>query len=254
MKKVLSVIALSVAFSAMFSEQVFASEPCKDKNCEHVYYGPQKGDFALSFNAVPIVNFIGNMFNGTVGQSIDGLTSLTNPLFSGSAISGSYYLTDRFGVTAGIGLNNTTSRSYEYDDKYEDKEEITKTGNRATMLTLGAQYLLCPGKRLQPVLGANLIYAYSSKSFTDVDDLENDKNDYYSKSPSNSFGIVANLGVEYYLSKAISLAAYLDLGLTTTTTRTKYSTEEKEYSYVSSKRTQFMTGRMGGNFAINFYF
>ena len=94
MKKVLSVIALSVAFSAMFCEQAFASEPCKDKNCEHVYYGPQKGDFALSFNAVPIVNFIGNMFNGNTDNSLTGFTG---------SFAGKYFVGDQFAITAGIG-------------------------------------------------------------------------------------------------------------------------------------------------------
>ena len=255
MKKVLCLITLITAFSTIVSEQAYAAVRSNEKACENVYYGPQKGDFSLSFNATPIVNFIGNMFNGTTKQSIDGLSSLSNSLFSGSTISGSYFISEKIGLTAGVGFNNSTTTSYTYDAKYDEKEEIRKSGDRGTMLMLGAHYLLCPGKRLQPVLGANIIYAYSSRNFSDVDDKTSDNIDTYSKSPSNSFGLVANVGVEYYLSKAISLAAYIDLGLTTTTTRNKFvGQDEKEYSYVSSKQTHFMTGRMGGNFAINFYF
>ena len=253
MKKVFCLVMLVVAFTTINSENAFAAKP--DSGYDYVYYGPMKGDFSLSFSAVPLVNFVGNMFNGTSRQSISQLSGLSSSLFDGSTITGTYFISDRVGFTAGIGFNNSSTKSYEYDRKFDEVQGVEKSGSKATMFMLGANYLLRPGKRLQPVLGASLVYSYANKGYTDVDDKSDANEDYYQKSPSNSFGIIGNIGVEYYLCKSISLAAFLDLGLTTTANRVKYIDDnEKEISYVTSRDTEFMTGKLGGNLAINFYF
>jgi hypothetical protein len=50
------------------------------------------------------------------------------------------------------------------------------------------------------------------------------------------------------------MSALLDLGVTTTTSKVKVNNWDDAYSYITSKQNKFMTGRMGGNLAINFYF
>ena len=87
-----------------------------------------------------------------------------------------------------------------------------------------------------------------------MNDRVTPEEEYKKKQPSNTIGMIANIGVEYFLCKAISMSAFLDLGLTHTTSNIKFHDSENDYSYVKSKQTKFITGKMGGNFAINFYF
>jgi hypothetical protein len=121
-------------------------------------------------------------------------------------------------------------------------------------IIIGANYLLHPGQRLQPVLGANLVYAYSNKNFEKMDDKEETNADFDHKSPTSTFGIIANMGVEFFLTNAVSLSAVLDLRLTRSVSRNIIDDWDEEYSEVTARKTNFSTGKMGGNLAVNFYF
>lgn len=236
----------------MATLQVSASN---NKKVSVVYYGPWKGDFSLSFNALPIINFAGNIFNGTTGQTFSGLNSVDQSIYSGTTIAGKYFISNNVSVSAGIGLNckKTASFSYKADNYITEQNKLTK-GSNETFLTLGANYLLCPGQRLQPVFGASLVYSHQNKNFEKNEDREDYKSSYNHKTPVNTFGVIGNVGVEFYLSKAISLSAVLDLILTRTVSRNVVDNSEEDYSVITSKQTNFSTGRMGGNLAVNFYF
>lgn len=88
------------------------------------YYGTRQGGFALSFGAAPVINFIGNMFNGTTNQSFEGFKGLGSDLFNGATISGKYMLRDNWALTAGIGFNNSKEEKITYSDP-ENKEKET---------------------------------------------------------------------------------------------------------------------------------
>ena len=76
MKKLLSTLALvAIAFTTINAQNVNVTEK---------YYGARKGGFALSFGADPIVNFVGNMFNGTTKQEFEGFKGLGSDLFNGA--------------------------------------------------------------------------------------------------------------------------------------------------------------------------
>lgn len=254
MKKSFYTVTLLFALTVFFIAPVHAKRHSESTMPKTIYYGGHKGDFAMSFSVLPVINFIGNMFNGTTSQYFTGFSSVTPSLFSGSALSGKYFITDKLNVTVGAGFNNTSNKAHTYDDSNEVKESVKTTGNKEIMFLVGTHYLLRPGKRLQPIIGANLVYAYANKNFEKYDDKDDADADYNSKHPSNTFGLIANLGIEFYLSKSISLSALLDLGLINTTSRISYHDSEEDYSYIQSSQTKFQTGKMGGNLALNFYF
>ena len=244
-----------VLISSVFYHVPVQGKTTKDSTqSETVYYGAQKGDVSISFSATPIINFIGNMFNGTTKQTIDGLSGVNSSIFSGSTISGRYFVTNKFSVQLGAGFNNSTTKSYSYDENYEIQESVRTSGSKDLMFMLGANYLVCPGKRLQPILGANFVYGYTSKNFEKNEDRDDPEANYNNKKPSNTIGIIADLGVEYFFCPSISMSAFIDLGLTSTISRNKVHNSSTDDSYVTSKQTKFMTGKMGGNLAINFYF
>ena len=74
------------------------------------YFGPKKGDFAITIGAEPVINFV---------------------------------FGDRFAVTAGIGIKNSKSTSFSHHPEDEDYKEIilkSSEGDRHFSLDLGTQY------------------------------------------------------------------------------------------------------------------
>lgn len=244
-KIIIALAALAVSTISLFA---------KTEKSEDVFYGPSKGDFAFSFGLMPTVNFIGNMFNGTDSQKYQSISGLAGTFFSGTTISAKYFLTDRFPINAILGMNWYTDNSFSYSEPNE-LDNIKSTGSHELMMMIGTQYLIRPGKRLQPVLGANFYYSHSDKSFNKLVSEDNGyQNDYNHKSPANAIGLVLNFGVEYYFCKNISLSACVDMGLYHKWTKKVVNDWDDKYSQTSSTRNSAVIGGLGGDLAINFYF
>lgn len=236
---------------------------------EEKYYGAEQGGFAFSVNAEPVINFAGNILNGTSDNALE-VEDLAK------AIAGKFYLTDNIALTAGLSVNNEKNISFEYRDPDGDLEKVTEESSNKTrdwMFGIGAQYTLRPGKRLQPFVGAGIAFGKKntinfSESFLDDETISKTSN------PTTCFGLVANVGVEYFLGKNISISALLDLGLYQENSKVKseYETDKSEwedqhpygdfddfvdsqnYTRKDGKTTFFKTGLMNGNISLNFYF
>lgn len=248
MKKLLLTLALGV----------FVSSTVCARKVSETYYGATKGGFAISFGADPVINFVGNMFNGTSNQKFDGFKGLGSDLFNGATISGKYMLEDDLALTLGLGFNNESEKKHEYNDSYdlEEKTSVETNASHNFMMLVGAQKLLRPGKRLQPVLGLNLAYCYSNANYTRNNDKVNDVT-VYRGHPAHTLGLLANVGVEYFVARNISLSATVDLGICKTWTKGTYDNsdnDENNYSRVEYSNYKLKTGQFGGNLAMNFYF
>lgn len=222
-------------------------------NGEGKYYGARQGGFAISFGADPVINFIGNMFNGTTNQSFEGFKGLSTDLFSGATLTGKYMLRDNVALTLGLGFDNSKKTKHNYD--LEDKEtQIKSDGDKRFMLMVGGQYLLRPGKRLQPILGVNIAYGHSNLQYSHTENKREGATDSNKDNPANTLGLLGNVGVEYYITKSISLSATVDLGVCKTWTKEKSENGEKKVSHLDTTECKLKTGQFGGNLAINFYF
>lgn len=252
MKKIIYTISLLLVSFTMTAENPKAGKV--NTTSEVKYYGAEKGDFSLSFSALPVIDFIGNMFNGTTSQSFTGFGSITPSVFNGTSLSTKYFFSNRMNVTVGAGFNCFNNESYTYADDYEIMETVKTVGTNEVMFLIGSQYLLCPGKRLQPVVGANLVYAYSNKNYEKIDDKEEINADINHKSPQSTYGLIANLGVEFFFCKSVSMSTSLDLAVMRTTSKCNINDWDRADSYITSRQTKFITGKLGGNLAINFYF
>jgi hypothetical protein len=219
-----------------------------------VYYGPEKGSVAISFSAHPVINLIGNMFNGTTSQVFGGLNMANPSWYSGSVMSARFYTSQRMAFNVGAGLNCQSNKSYSYTDNNEDEDEVKTSGSNELMLMVGAQYLCRPGKRLQPVLGANLVYVHENKNFTKYTHKQEDDANYDHSAPVASFGVVCNMGVEYFLCKSVSLSAVASLAAGTKKTREKIDDWDDEYSRVTTTSSFASIGKVGANVSVNFYF
>lgn len=240
------------------------------------YFGPKKGDFAITVGAEPVINFVGNMFNGNTDNSLSGI---------GGSLAGKYFFGDRFAITAGIGINNFKTTDFTFNPEDEDfKEVISKDieGDNNFSLNVGAQYYFRPGKRIQPFVGADIYFGRENSNYSidkDFDAYYNTENYwgntesirqydtfYKRSSPTNMFGILANVGIEIFIVKSVSISAACDFGVQSYTQKSisKFKTDDNSYTYEdveernynkkTGKRTYFGTGLMNGNIAFNFYF
>lgn len=136
---------------------------------------PQEGDFAVSINANPFVNFVGNIFNNSsenfinnkrIGGEAYGEDYIT-PMVS---LAGKYMITNHFGVRLNLGwiYNYQNTGYYVRDDaahflnplshkKVEDRYIYTKAGGS---FNAAAEYRI-GNRRIQGVVGGGLIYAFT---------------------------------------------------------------------------------------------
>ncbi len=247
MKRVLTLLTALILSVAMLS--------AKDRKTEDCCYGPHKGDFALSFGMRPVLNFVGNMFNGTSGQSFPGLSGLSNDFYSGALISGKYLLSNKVSLNATLGIDCLGTKYYAYSGENNSvSTKETVKGSNEFMFLLGPQFYMRTGKRVQPVIGLNLMYAFANDGYIKEDDIKNDKQS-LTKTPSNTFGFLADFGVECFVGKMVSIKLGVDLGVARTINKSVKDTDsDSDYSRVSSAQTKFATGMTGADIALNFYF
>lgn len=257
MKTIMSRVVACIVIAALTICIPFSANAKKDKlhsgEPSDVYYGTREGGFALSFGAAPVLNFVGNMFNGTVSQKFEGLEGLKSIYYDGVTMSGKYYFLDNLALTTQFGFNCQGIGDYSYaDSKATKPSEITRSGTNSFLAIVGTQYLLRPGKRLQPVLGAGVMYTYANKGYDHTESTNNASS--VDESPTNALGIVANVGVEFFIWTAVSLSATVDLGLNGSWTKSRLINGTTNYKRRSGSTVNFVTGRVGGNLALNFYF
>ena len=148
-------------------------------------YLPEAGDVTIGVNAIPFLNYLGNMFGKVQDNDINPaeiggvpafnkgvIPGLDNPTMS---IFGKYFLTDKTAIrlNVGIGINSQTQSNYVQDDAAlaEDPlsvdlvEDTYKYRNSGISVAVGYEWRR-GGKRLQGFWGGQAILAYSnSKHF-----------------------------------------------------------------------------------------
>lgn len=219
------------------------------------YYGAREGGFAITFNANPLINFAGNMFNGTQNNRIEDFNGLKNDLFGGVTMTGKYFLSDDLALDLGFGFDNVYKRTNEYSGS--DNEKVSyweRKSSTSFMAKAGFNFLLRPGKRLQPIMGLDLVYVHKN-NFTYAKNERNNE-DRYQSTPSNALGLLGSVGVEYFIAKQISVGATVDLGVAKVWNREHVDTDNSDYDYsrITDTTTGIKTGNFGGNLSLNFYF
>lgn len=231
------------------------------------YYGGQQGSFAISLKAEPVINFAGNVLNGTMDNALD-----TEDL--AKAISAKYFLSDKLALTASLELDNNTETAFGYGDVEEPNEITSKatTTSKNVEIRVGLLNYFRPGKRLQPFAGASILYGRENEIIKAENfEFENDYTEQFDEmlktsAPMSTFGLTANLGAELFLSKNISISTSLDLGVKVGTGKviSEFDTDDKDwekediealnFSTKTGKNVSIATGQMRGNLSLSFYF
>ncbi len=134
----------------------------KEKN--YNAYLPQAGDISIGADALPYLEYLGNMFNNTANNSLN---------LGENTLYFKYFLTDKSAVRAIIGINNSTSniRKFIADDilrldplnSNALTEDMRSIKNRDMSLNLGYQ-IYKTHKRLAGYYGAQIGYGFSKAS------------------------------------------------------------------------------------------
>jgi len=99
--KIFLILFVAVSFVGLNAQEIVKQQ----KDTLKVDYLPKAGNFAIGADATPIFNYIGNIFNNTVGNTLN----LTNPV-----IYCKYYFTDMSAVRAVLGLNGSSTKEENY--------------------------------------------------------------------------------------------------------------------------------------------
>lgn len=258
MKKIMMILA-AVA--------VFTTANAQDEK----WYGSKEGGFAITFNANPVLNYVGNMFNGNTNNTLQDFEGVDGKnLFGGTTITGKYFLKDNMAIDLGFGFDNKYNVINTYDANDVDKV-VSYTrgipGNPTTTafhLKAGVEYRLFPGKRLQPIFGADVVFQHTNSWVYEYNVEDNggakSGNYTYAGNPTNALGLILNAGVEYFIIPQISLGANLSFGVAK---RWSWASKDndpegdgaaKNYSRITTKTTWLKTGNVGANVTLNFYF
>ena len=236
MKKKILFVAALFAGSLAFAQGNTTSM----KNKRGLEYLPQAGDWAIQFNAVPLINFGLNAvkFNTNTGATAQHLG------YAGgfnNVIVGKMYTTasEAYRVKVGINFSNAKTETVQMYGANMDQEYVTTKSDKVTNIVLGFGKEWRRGhNRLQGFFGAEALMVIGSPttttSFEYNLDLNTAVNDAGETAPrtlgvtkSSAFGIGARgfIGVDYFILPKIALGAEFGWGLGFTTSSGEVTTE-----------------------------
>jgi hypothetical protein len=144
---------------ALLTSVTYAQEPLTSKNGEAIL--PVAGDFALGFNAVPLINIIGN--------PTAGANKFIGNMFSSNVVFGKYMLTDNAAVRASfnVNINNFTNRNFVFDNTANSPDSLVtdRIDLNSQVYVFGAGYEMRRGKgRIQAIYGGDVVFLLSRSS------------------------------------------------------------------------------------------
>ena len=257
MKKVLLSIGLALCvFSASAQE-----------TREARVFTPQAGDFSISVDATPFLNYAGNIFG----------SHATAPTFEIGTIRGRYFLSERNAIRATLGFDFRTTMNRndvpEVGNADNNVTNVTRQSNNLFSLGVGYEFRRGTG-RLQAFYGAEVLFVAggSSTNHTWGNNLSaNNTNGGIARTTQHRGGTTIGaglggfVGVDYFITSRIALGAEVGLsmvysnhgrGQTTTERWTGSAVETTTTDGTSSFGAfNFRTNAMsGGNIFISFFF
>ncbi len=231
---------------ALVSTQVVAAQSDSTKTEApkvHNSYLPEKGNFAIGADATPLFDYVGNMMNGTIGNTLN----LSTPL-----IYAKYYLTDNTALRTVLGVNTTAKSDlfYVQDDAAKFANPLSNAqvtdqkadNSNGYYLSLGLQKFIGE-KRLRGFYGAQLFTEYGKDKATYS---YGNPMTSLNPTPSSHFGYIAGerklsevtshdfmvgaggiAGFEYYVAPRLCIGGEVSLNVVYTQKLQTYQKSEK---------------------------
>ncbi len=157
--KFLSVLA---AFGMVVSATYAQDEPMTNKNGQAIM--PVAGDIGLGFNAVPLLNFVGNSFNGNTNNTYAGSNRFVSN-FNDNAIFGKYMIADDAAIRMHLRIAGTRAslNNSVFDDTRNSPDSLVsdKLVINNSLYILGSGYEMRRGKgRVRGIFGAEAFVGY----------------------------------------------------------------------------------------------
>jgi hypothetical protein len=212
---------------------------------------PEQGDIALAIDAVPVFQFLGNMFNGSTGNSIGW--HFLSAFSSSNTLCLQYYLEDKVSVRGGVRLGNVHTINQEFvvqDQTPIPDPNVLVTDKMCTNNTnvfINGSYLMHRGKgRVQGYYGAGVTMMYRNYSQNYV--YGNDITTTFNSPATTDFGsnvtgtgrvtdlsnvislgvgVQAIIGVDYFFAPKMSIGCEFGFGLMGVRTNGGQVTEER---------------------------
>lgn len=229
----------------------------------------QDGDWGLTFDAQPLLNYAGNLFNGSLNNSNTAALTWANPMF---AIQGKKLIDSntayRGKLRIGFGSNKTTELVPSATDPDATVEDVTKVGG--TNIVLGAGLEKRVGStRVVGVYGGEAYIALGSSKTTyeygNAITANNPVSRMTEMKDGSTFGFGLGVfgGVEWFCAPKVSISGEYTWGLMLASTGEGESTTEfwngtavESETTKTGKASSFGldTGVSGASLGINFYF
>lgn len=158
MKKIIGV-SLALVLSAVSFAQ---NEQIQNKN--GVDMMPESGEWGVGMNALPVINYIGNAFNGNTGNFNMNGNKFVN-YWAANTLFGKYMLSDNNAIRAQlrIGQYNNTYNNYVFNDRVANPDSLLKDTytTHSSYYNIGVGYEFRRGKnRLRGIYGGEVMYMF----------------------------------------------------------------------------------------------
>lgn len=158
MKKIIGV-SLALVFSAASFAQ---NEQVQNKNGVDMI--PVSGEWGVGMNALPVLYFVGNAFNGNNSNTFIGGNKFVD-YWAANTLFGKYMLSDDNAVRGQlrIGQYNYTYNNYVYSDRATSPDSLVMDSysTQSSYYTIAAGYEFRRGKnRLRGIYGGEVMYTF----------------------------------------------------------------------------------------------
>ena len=191
--------------TAVFAFSFANAQDLKSKKGEN--YLPEANDWAISFNATGVFNYVGNAFNGSLANTAPTVANATANSFVGKKFidAKSAY---RVVANLGFGSNDLTAGDYDNDGAVDFASYKASTFN--LNVGLGKEWRR-GSTRLQGFYGADALIGFSSAKWTETNNAGG--NSTFNAGTSINLGVTGFIGAEYFLFPKISIGAQYNYGL-----------------------------------------
>ena len=170
-------------------------------------YLPVAGEWAISFNATGVFNYVGNSFNGSLANTAPTVANATANSFVGKK-----FITDktayRVVANVGFGSNNLTGGDFDGDGVVDFA--TYKSSSLNLNVGLGKEWRR-GSTRLQGFYGADALIGFASTKWSETNNAAG--NSTFNPGTAINLGVTGFIGAEYFLFPKISIGAQYNYGL-----------------------------------------
>ena len=197
MKKIILTVTAIMAIGFVNAQNL------KSKKGEN--YLPEANDWAISFNANGVFNYVGNLFNGNTDNIAPTVGNVTANSFVGKKFidAKSAY---RVVANVGFGSNNLTNGTVPGGSNFATYKASTLNLN----LGLGKEWRR-GSTRLQGFYGADALIGFASEKWSETNNTV--ANGTYKAGTSFNLGVNGFIGAEYFIFPKMSIGAQYNYGL-----------------------------------------